>query len=130
MTSGARMPAALRAEADHDAGDGEAPDPGRLAVAIREAIAHLDAGRPDAALAGLAPLAPSARANDAASYLFGIVNAHAGRKDEALGWFEQATRLAPAHRDAHLALANLFGELGRHDEEVRAYEAALRALPG
>ncbi|SEC44555.1 Flp pilus assembly protein TadD, contains TPR repeats [Rhizobiales bacterium GAS188] len=125
---GARMPAAFQTDRQDSRAAAEL-DGERLAAAIREAIAHLDAGQPETALAQIAPLAEIARASDAASYLFGIIHAHAGQKETALAWYEGALALAPDHRDVHLARANLLGELGRHEDAVAAHEGALRAHP-
>ncbi|MGE0668540.1 MAG: tetratricopeptide repeat protein [Sphingomonadales bacterium] len=96
-------------------------------AAYLDAVALINTGRFEEAIAGLRTLGAAIGPNaDVLNYL-GYASRKLGRFEQALEYYEQALALDPDHRGAHEYLGELFVELRRMDE-ARAQLAALDRL--
>lgn len=103
-----------------------APQPEPRA-AYMDAVALINSGRFEEAIAGLKALGASIGPNaDVLNYL-GYSSRKLGRFGEALAYYEQALALDPNHRGAHEYLGELFVEL-RQMDKARAQLAVLDRL--
>lgn len=96
-------------------------------AAYMDAVALINGGRFEAAIASLKALGAAIGPNpDVLNYL-GYSSRKLGRFNEALGYYEQALALDPNHRGAHEYLGELHVEL-RQMDKARAQLAALDRL--
>lgn len=96
-------------------------------AAYLDAVALINSGRFEEAIASLKALGASIGPNaDVMNYL-GYSSRKLGRFDQALGYYEQALALDPNHRGAHEYLGELFVEL-RQMDKARAQLATLDRL--
>lgn len=100
---------------------------GEVRTAYLDAVALINGGRYQEAIASLRTLGAAIGPNpDVLNYL-GYASRKLGRLEPALDYYEQALALDPGHRGAHEYLGELFVELRRMDE-ARAQLAALDRL--
>ncbi len=101
---------------------------GGLADALSAAVAHIQAGRLDAA-AALISAGGAALKNPVGRNIMGDIRLREGRPRDALREFDAAVRLVPAFPEAHCNRGVALQELGRLSDALAAEDRALALRP-
>jgi arylsulfatase A-like enzyme/Flp pilus assembly protein TadD len=101
--------------------------PRNLSALILTGVAHLQAGRPQAAVPPLRRAAEVAPANADVPFNAGLAFMALGDATEAERAFRRTLVLAPRHHDAAVNLVSLLLQTGRAADAKAAYDAARRA---
>jgi len=97
----------------------------RMNAAKTEGASLVEAGKFDAAIEVLAPLAAEASADEQTLVLLGDAYAGAGRNAEAASVYTDAIRLAYSSYEAHLKLATLLMQDGKIGRALTEFELAV-----
>ncbi|MBL8771891.1 MAG: tetratricopeptide repeat protein [Phenylobacterium sp.] len=95
--------------------------------ALAQGVAHLEAGRSDAAMAAFRAALAADPVQPLAVRNLGVLLIERARFDEALGVADAALAHAPGHGEALLLRGEGLAGLARHAEAAQAYEAVLAA---
>ena len=100
-----------------------------LQTALTKALAFVNAGAGQEAIAQIKQYADLAARSDAGCYIFGLIYFNAGDLRQALTWFDRALALQPAFPEALSARAIVLRRLGQPQDALKSFEAILNLQP-